>query len=375
MTFTVLAVQLLFLLFFETRIASGVLEKKFSDGLFATLTVAVATQYVTGVAAPLLAAWYPDHLQESAKLWIIAFIAGFSFLHTTVVFHYSITHVTKFKGRSLLVFPQAVYEKDPASVRRVWIRIFNLIGLTSMVLVSAVHAYAFFGVSVTDSNWDATRTLSYLLGLTLVFFSAQPIRNAILRFPSSLVLTAKLNEIMAKNAKSAEFRRSLSTRKSDPISWARKELVSVSRMLERMARREDSVSGPDAPHPIAAIYRAVADEVRQYCSSPKSIEGAIPATLVTTLKMTEGLMITGDATWRRQLIKRLKVFNADETPRALKTAPAPASTLRAVTNGARLLDRSLVWVQSRWTAIVAVVAVIALLLGAINVEQLLGVAV
>lgn len=36
-------------------------------------------------------------------------------------------------------------------------------------------------------------------------------------------------------------------RKSDQISWARRELMHVSRMLERLARQEDAVTGPDVP--------------------------------------------------------------------------------------------------------------------------------
>lgn len=337
--------------------------------------VGLSSQYVRGIAAPLLAALYPEDAREATEQSFVFGIAAVSILHSLVAFHYSISRVTTFKRRSLLVFPEAVYEKDPVAVRQLWIKIFCLVGLTSMVLAAGFHSslYAVSGLRGWTSRADVT--VLYTLGLALVAFSMQPIRNAILRFPSSLVLIAKLNQIMAQNAKPVEVRRSLSARRSDPISWARKELLHVSRMLERLARQEDSVSGPDAPHPIAAIYRAVADEIRQYCSSPKSIEGAIPATLITTLRMTQGFMITGDAAWRKQLIKRLEVFDADGAPRALKTAPAAGTTLRTATSGARILDRSLVWLQSRWAAIVVVIAVIALLFGAIDVETLLGVSV
>ncbi|GAA1645495.1 hypothetical protein [Actinoplanes couchii] len=372
-TFIVLAVQILLLLFFETRIASAVLDKKPLDFILAMFAVSLSSQYVREIAGPLLAAFYPEDARESTEQSFVFGIAAVSIFHSLVAFHYSISRVTAFKRRSLLVFPEEVYEKDPATVRQLWIKIFCLIGLTSMVLAAVFHSsmYSLTGLHAWSAN--ANVTVLYLLGMAVVAYCMQPIREAILRFPSSLVLIAKINQIIAQNAKPIEVRRSLSTRKSDPISWARKELLHVSRMLERLARQEDSVSGPDAPHPIAAIYRATADEVRQYCSSPKSIEGAIPATLITTLKMTQGFMITGDATWRKQLIKRLQVFDEDGAPRTLKTAPAAGTTLRTATSGARLLDRSLVWLQSRWAAILAVIAIIAFAFGAIDIETLLGV--
>lgn len=54
LTFAVLAVQTLFLLFVETRIASGVLDKKFSDYGAAIFGIATLFQYDRGVALPLM---------------------------------------------------------------------------------------------------------------------------------------------------------------------------------------------------------------------------------------------------------------------------------------------------------------------------------
>src|SRR4051812_25440750 len=104
---------------------------------------------------------------------------------------------------------------------------------------------------------------------------------------------------MAQNAKPHDVRRSLSPRKSDPIGWARRELIQMTRMLERLARREDSIAGADMRHPVAAIYRAVADAIRPFCNSPQSLEGSIPSNLITTLKATEGFIVAGDGASRR----------------------------------------------------------------------------
>lgn len=374
LTFFLLAIQLLFLLFFETRITSSLIDKKFLDGLLATFIVAATSQYDRGVVAPLLASFYPKDLQEDVRHWILFTLGGMSLLMTGVAFHYSITHVTSFKGRSLLIFPSAVYEKDPPAVRKLWLRIFNLINLTSMVYFSVVHVYLFSLARVVGKVNNAGIYLAYIAGASMVLFAAQPIRSAILRFPSNLVLVAKVNQILAQNAKPLEVRRSLSTRKSDPVSWARRELLHVSRMLERLARQEDSVSGPGVPHPLAAIYRAVADEIRQYCGSPESLEGSLPSKLISTLKQTQGIMITGDSAWRKQLVKRLNVFDANKKPRVLATAPAPASAVQIFRLGGRYADLTLVWIKNRWPALIIVIGVVAFFLGSLDLKSLLQLA-
>ena len=371
LTFALLAIQLIFLFFFETRIASGLIEKKLLPGAAAILVVAATSQYDRGIAAPLLASFYPREMREQAQSWILFAFVAFSILMTGVAFHYSITHVTTFKGHSLLIFPPSVYQADPAAVRRLWIQIFNLVCLTSMVLVALLHVYLFSFARVFGKVNDAEVILAYIAGLFLVGVTAQPLRNTILRFPSNLVLIAKVNQILAQNAKSADVRRSLSARKSDPNSWARREPLYVSRMLERLARREDSVSGPDARHPLAAIYRAVADNIRQYCGSPKSLEGSLPSTLVSTLETTQGVMITGESVWRKQLVKRLRVFDANGKPRPLATAATPSGATNAIRIAGRQGDRVLVWIKDRWPAIVIVVGIVLAFMGVLDVKSLL----
>jgi hypothetical protein len=374
LTFVILAIQMAFLLVFETRISSGILDRKFSDFLLATLAAAIASQYDQYVAAPLLASFYPAHSGGLARQLALLFVAAISIIHAGASFHYSISHVTKFKGRSLLVFQPQIYEKEPASVRRLWIRIFNLIGLTSMALVALGHVYI-FTATIDFKKLDSVPALfAYAVGLAVATLAAQSVRSVILRFPSSIVLVAKLNQIMAQNAKPREDQRSLSSRKSDQISWARRELLQVSRMLERLARQEDAVSGRDARHPIAAIYRAVADEIRLYCGSPKSLDGPLPNPLITTLRATQGFMITGDTGWRKQIVKRLTVFDEDGNPRPLKTTPAGRDATRVVRVGGQIIDRSLAWVQRRWSAIAIVVAAIAVLLGLLDVKSLISLA-
>lgn len=369
-----MAIQMAFLLFFETRIASGILDKRISDYAFAVLAVALAAQYDQHVAAPLLASFYPEHPETMVQQYFLFAIAGLSILHAGVAFHYSVSHVTKFKGRSLLVFQPQVYEREPVAVRRIWIRIYNLIGLTSMAVVALVHVYVFTSTLDFGKIDSAPVFSAYLVGLVATASITFIVRSLILRFPSDVVLVAKLNQIMAQNAKSREDQRSLSSRKSDPISWARRELLRVSRLLDRLARQEDAVSGKDAPHPIAAIYRAVADDIRRHCGSPKSLDGPLPSPLITTLRATQGFMITGNAAWRRQIVRRLNVFDKDGKPRPLETTPAGPDVAHVVRLAGQLVDRSLAWVQRRWSAIAIVIAAIAVLLGLLDLETLIGLA-
>lgn len=314
-------------------------------------------------------------MQDSARDNFVVVLAGYSLLSAIVTFHYSISHVTKFKGRSLLVFPQAVYDKDPTSVRRLWIRIFNLIGLTSMVLLAVICVYL-WSYSIARASTDAKPvvTLPFMLGVIVVGLIAQPARNLILRYPCNLVVVAKLNQVIAQNAKPREARRRLSPRRSDPLSWARKELIHIARILERLAKREDSRYGVGTSHPAAAIYRAVADHIRQYCKSPKSLEDSLPSNLISTLMATEGFVITGDSVWRKQLVRRLNVFDSDGSPRLLATVPTTGGAMSTVRTAARYVDLALLWLQNRWQAIVIVLAIGAFLLGALNLDSLLGVA-
>jgi len=374
LTFGILAVQMAFLLLFETRIASGIIDKKFLDYVLATLTVALASQYDQHVAAPLLSSFYPELPKGEVRVLVFLVIGGLSALHVGVAFHYSVSHITKFSGRSLLVFQRQVYEKEPTSVRRLWIRIFNLIGLTSMALVALGHVYIFTATLDFNKLDSLPVLIAYAAGLAIAGFTTFQMRKFILRFPSNLVLVAKLNQIMAQNAKPRERQRSLAPRKSDQISWARQELLRVSRMLERLARQEDAVSGRDAQHPVAAIYRAVADEIRLYCGSPKSLDGPLPGPLVTTLRATQGFIITGDAAWRRKIVKRLRVFDEHGKPRPLDTEPVRRNAIRVVRASGRLIDRGLAWIQQRWSAIAIVIAAVAVILGILDIETLLGLA-
>ncbi|MFG2010851.1 hypothetical protein ACGFNF_17450 [Micromonospora sp. NPDC048868] len=374
LTFGILAAQMAFLLVFETRIASGIIDKKHLDYALATLTAALASQYDQHVAAPLISSFYPESLKEEVRGAALLVIGGLSVLHVGVAFHYSISHVTRFSGRSLLVFQQQVYEKDPTSVRLLWIRIFNLIGLTSMALVALAHVYVFTATLDFNKLDSLPIFVAYVAGLSIAGFTTFQARKLILHFPSNLVLVAKLNQIMAQNAKPRERQRSLSPRKSDQIGWARQELLHVSRMLERLARQEDAVSGHDVQHPIAAIYRAVADDIRLYWGSPKSLNGPLPGPLVTTLRATQGFIITGDATWRRHIVRRLSVFDEDGKPRPLATAPAGRNAIRVVRVSGRLIDLSLAWIQQRWSAIAIVIAAVAVILGVLDLETLIGLA-
>ena len=371
LTFGILAVQIAFLLIFETRIASGVLDKKFLDYALAVLTAALASQYDQHVAVPLLSSLYP---KGEVQGFVLFFIVGLSALHAGVAFHYSMSHVTRFSGRSLLVFQRQVYENEPTSVRCLWIRIFNLVGLTSVALVALAHVYIFTATLDLNKLDSLAVLIAYAAGLAIAGLVTFQTRKFILRFPSSLVLVAKLNQIVAQNAKPRERQRLLSLRKSDQISWARQELLQVSRILERLARQEDAVSGHDAQHPVAAIYRAVADEIRLYCGSPKSLDGPLPGPLVTILKATQGFIITGNAVWRRQIVKRLRVFDEHGKPRPLATAPARRDAIRVVRVSGRLIDRSLAWIQRRWSAMAIVIAVVAVILGNLDIETLVGLA-
>ncbi|WP_141910636.1 hypothetical protein [Micromonospora sp. A202] len=373
LTLALLAGQILYLLFFETRIASGIIERRTSDHLTATLGIAVLYYYDISIFIPVMTGIYPKGAQIGARYTFIIVLAGISLLSAATAFHYSISPITKFKGRSLLVFPPAIYDKDPISVRGAWIKIFNLIGLTSMVVVAMIHVWVYFIACILPKR-DPALTLPFIAGLGVVVFLTGPLRNLILRYPSSLVATSKINQVVAQSAKAPEVRRSLSRRKSDPISWARGELLQIARILERMARQEDSQFGVNTNHPVAAIYRAVADHIRIYCNSAKSLESSVPSSMILTLKATEGLMITGDSASRKQLIRRLNVFEADGTPRALVTAPTSGSAARTVRTAARYADLSLVWLQSRWQAIAIALAVVAFLLGQLDLKSLLAVA-
>ncbi|MFI5925066.1 hypothetical protein ACIA3K_03695 [Micromonospora sp. NPDC051543] len=373
LTLTLLAVQILYLLFFETRVASGIIDKKDSDYFIAPLGIAVLFYYDQSIVVPLITSIYPEDTQVGARYTSTVLLAGISLLSAATAFHYSISHVTKFKGRSLLVFPQAVYEKDPISVRKAWMKIFNLIGLTSMVVVAMTHVWAYFLVCIAPRK-DPFVTLPFILGLGVVTLLTGPLRKIILRYPSSLVATSKINLVIAQSAKPPEVRRFLSQRKSDPISWARGELIQIARILDRMARQEESQFGTDTNHPVAAIYRAVADHIRVYCNSAKSLEGSIPAGMILTLKATEGLMLTGDSIWRKQLTKRLSIFQADGTPRPLTTAPTAGGAARTVRAAARYVDLSLVWLQSRWQALAIALALVAFILGQLDLKSLLAIA-
>jgi hypothetical protein len=372
LTFAVLAIQILFLLFFETRVASGILDRKFSDYALAALGVAALLQYDQVIALPLMTSVYPEQMRSGAREILVVFLAGFSMLSAGIAFHFSISHVTRFKGRSLLVFPQDVYEKDPISVRQLWIKIFNLIGLTSMVIVALIHVWVFFFVRILGKV-DGPVVLSFILGLGIAGFLAQPARSLILRYPSDIVVMAKLNQVIAQSAKPPEVRRSLSPRKSDPIGWARGELIHIARILERLARREDSRFGAGISDPVAVIYRAVADHIKTYCSSPKSLKGSVPASLISTLKATEGFMITGDNAWRGQLVRRMNISQGDGVARADSAAPAAGSAMRIIRVAARYADLALIWLQNRWQAIVIALAVAAFLFGALDLKSLLGV--
>ncbi|RUL90964.1 hypothetical protein [Verrucosispora sp. FIM060022] len=373
LTFGIFAVQMAFLVVFETRIASGIIDKKYFDYVLAAVIAGLASHYDQHFAAPLLSSLYPQFPEEEVRGVVLFFIGGFSALHAGVAFHYSLLHVTRFSGRSMLVFQQQVYEKDPRTVRLLWIRILNLIGLTSVALIALAHVYIYTAVRGLN-NLDSPLVVAYTAGLVAAGFATIQMRKLILHFPSTLVLVAKLNQIMAQNAKPREQQRSLSPRKSDQIGWARRELLHVSRMLERLARQEDAVSGPDVQHPIAAIYRAVADEIRLYCRSPKSLDGPLPGSLVTTLRATQGFIITGDATWRRHIVRRLSVFDEHGKPRPLSTTSAERSTIRFVRVSGRLIDLSLAWIQQRWLAIAVVIAAVAVILGGLDIETLIGLA-
>ncbi|MGC5032199.1 hypothetical protein [Micromonospora sp. DT229] len=373
LSLALLAGQLLFLLFVETRLASGIIDRKLSDYLLAIFGIGALIQYDGSIALPLVTSIYPEHLREEVRESAIALLGGLSLFSMATAFHYSISHVTKFRGRSLLVFPADIYKKDPVGVRKLWIKIFNLIGLTSVTIIAMAHVSIYFVLCLAGEA-EAEITLSFMLGLLGVAFITEPARNLILRYPSSLVAISKINQVIAQNAKPSEARRALSKRKSDPIGWARAELLLVAHILDRMARREDSLAGPGNSHPVAAIYRAVADHIRLYCSSARSLEAQVPATTISTLKATAGFMISGDNMWRKQLVKRLNIFRADGSPRPLATGPAAGGAARRVRAVARYADLSLTWLQSRWQALVVVLAVIAIIFGQLSFESLLDMA-
>lgn len=73
-------------------------------------------------------------------------------------------------------------------------------------------------------------------------------------------------------------------------------------------------------------------------------------------------------------MKRLRVFDERGKPRLLETVLTSRSSVHVLRVIGRLIDRSLTWIQRRWSAIAIVIAAVAVILDFLDIETLFGLA-
>ncbi|MBB5115453.1 hypothetical protein FHU28_005292 [Micromonospora echinospora] len=363
------------LYFVQTRIVRGILDGKQLSLLSAMLGIAAVWEYDRKVVAPVLSAMVEPGVRHVAELWIIGILASLSLLIMGLTFHYSMTGVTKFNGRSSLIFPKPIYRNNPQVVRHLWIRLFTLNTATTFCVFALLPCHLMLAARGSSSDTpDVEAVWIFLAGLAIAAVVATWARELILNYPSQAALLAKVNYLVSANSKSQEHRISISRRKSDPFGWGRSEMIRVARILERLARRVDSGAGLGSHHPLAALYKAAADHMRRYCASPASLNSTLPFSMVAILISIEAVSISDSPTWRNYLTRHLDVFDEEGKPRALQTAPYPGRFKQSLIEFGRLVNQVNLFVQDSWKTIVIVLALAAFAFGKLSLDSLVGIA-
>lgn len=110
-------------------------------------------------------------------------------------------------------------------------------------------------------------------------------------------------------------RRLGAAQRGDAAWETRKYLITISHLLRRVARRLDRSAPADCVHPVATIYRAVANRIIEYCSSVDSFRIVPPMRILEILQLSCAVLIgTSQHDIPRRLAEISSAFAPDGRP-------------------------------------------------------------
>lgn len=335
------------------------------------IAVMIIHQYDKGLFAPVMSLVYPLELRKQVETIALYAILVCSFLITGVIFHYT-RDLEKFQGRRNFRFPRATHRCDRHALTIEWIRIIQLLIFLIFSTMAFFPAYI-FSITPRIANANSDVQFLYSCGLTATLCVIVVVRSRLLHHSSRAPLLTKINYLVHTNADPNRHRFNARRTRNDPFGWGRSEMARVASMLDRMARKQDSVVLLELQHPLGSVYRSASDYFKRYCASPESLRPQLPHRVLTVLIAVQLTLLDGDLRWQHYLCRRLEVFGDDGKPRQLITAPSLSMSARISRRVGHSIDRVNSSIQASWRTVLIALGLILFLVGRLSLDALLGI--